>query len=366
MNMHKFSSLLAIALCFIGLASSVSATSITNWIHIGDPGNLEDTILAKDGTSGYGAVDYSFRISEHEITNAQYTEFLNAVAVTDTNSLYWGVMNSHLWGGITRSGSSGNYYYAVKPNMGNRPVNYVSWFDAARYTNWLHNGQPTTGVQDSTTTEDGAYTFIGLETVSPRRPDALYFLPNEHEWHKAAFYEPGAVTHDGDEWYQFTTRSDFHPTPALVDTNGIVTNPGINVINYDDGAIWNGTGTIGNVTNVGDTGSQSYYGVKDMGGNVFEWVEADPTKPDPFEAGLYVVRGGSFANTAGHVRSNERNNGPILDEFGNVIPEAGHIHNVASRFNGFRIATLTIPEPSSVILVSLAAFLFPLSAGRFK
>ena len=26
-------------------------------------------------------------------------------------------------------------------NMGNKPVNYVSFFDAMRFTNWLENGQ---------------------------------------------------------------------------------------------------------------------------------------------------------------------------------------------------------------------------------
>lgn len=38
---------------------------------------------------------------------------------------------------------------------GARPITYVSWFDAARYTNWLHNGQ---GTGD---TETGAYTLNG-------------------------------------------------------------------------------------------------------------------------------------------------------------------------------------------------------------
>jgi len=31
-----------------------------------------------------------------------------------------------------------------------------------------------------------------------------------------------------------------------------------------------------------------------MAGNVFEWVEADPNKSDPFEAEPYIVCGSSF------------------------------------------------------------------------
>ena len=33
----------------------------------------------------FGAVDYVYRISKHEVTNAQYTEFLNAVDPTGAN-----------------------------------------------------------------------------------------------------------------------------------------------------------------------------------------------------------------------------------------------------------------------------------------
>ena len=48
------------------------------------------------------------------------------------------------WGcKIQRSGSSGSYTYSVAADWANRPVNYVSWGDAARFANWLHNGQPT-------------------------------------------------------------------------------------------------------------------------------------------------------------------------------------------------------------------------------
>ncbi len=113
---------------------------MTDWVVIGDPGNPEDTIIARDGSSGYGSVDHVFRIAEYEVSNAQYAEFLNAVAKTDPNQLYWSAMEHQVFGGIVRSGDVGNYTYGLKPNMANKPVNYVSWFDAARYANWIHNG----------------------------------------------------------------------------------------------------------------------------------------------------------------------------------------------------------------------------------
>ena len=73
----------------------------------------------------------------------QYTAFLNGGRNPDTYGLYNTNMGTDLnIKGIVRSGVSGSYSYSVIGD-GNRPVTYVSWFDAARFTNWLHNGQPT-------------------------------------------------------------------------------------------------------------------------------------------------------------------------------------------------------------------------------
>ena len=94
-------------------ASATQAVTF-DWATVGNPGNTPDTEVMNDGTTGYGGVDYTYRISKTEVTNAQYTEFLNAVADTDTNSLYNTSMDSTTFGGITRSGSSGSFTYAVK------------------------------------------------------------------------------------------------------------------------------------------------------------------------------------------------------------------------------------------------------------
>jgi hypothetical protein len=132
-------------------AQPASAIVTIDWVTVGDPGNTADWM-------GYGAVAHVYRISKYEKTNAQYAEFLNAVARTDTYDLYNADMSSG-YGGITRSGSSGSYTYAPIAGREAMPVNYVSWYDSLRFVNWLHNGQPT-GEQDSTTTEGGAYTMI--------------------------------------------------------------------------------------------------------------------------------------------------------------------------------------------------------------
>jgi hypothetical protein len=64
------------------------------------------------GSPTYGAVAYAYRIGQTEVTNSQYVEFLNAAAKSDPYSLYNPTM-AGARGGITRSGTTGNYSYAV-------------------------------------------------------------------------------------------------------------------------------------------------------------------------------------------------------------------------------------------------------------
>src|SRR5205085_1518744 len=122
------------------------------FVTVGDPGNDPDF-------NDKGAVVYNYRIGKFEINNSQYAAFLNAVAADDPHSLYSSNMTFNPHGGITRSGSPGDFSYAPKPGMEHQPVVWVDFYDALRFCNWLHNGQPT-AVEDESTTEDGAYTLL--------------------------------------------------------------------------------------------------------------------------------------------------------------------------------------------------------------
>ena len=89
-------------------------------VTVGNAGNAADTM---GDPNPAGAVAYEYKIGKYEVTNAQYAAFLNAVAATDANNLYNTSMGSNVRGGITRSGVSPNFTYAVKANMGDKPVN---------------------------------------------------------------------------------------------------------------------------------------------------------------------------------------------------------------------------------------------------
>jgi len=220
------------------------------WVPVGSPGNAPDTASNCFGAP-CGQVDYNYYISKYDVTNAQYAEFLNAVAASDPYSLYNPAMGSDASnGGITRSGSSGIYTYAVKAGFAHVPVTYVSFYDAARFANWLSTG----------TTETGAYTLIG-GTPSPsngltvtRNPGAVTFLPSENEWYKAAYYDAATAS-----YFAFPAGSSA-PTEC--------TAPGATPNTANCG------GVVGHVTHVGAyAGSASPNGTFDQGGNVYQWNE---------------------------------------------------------------------------------------------
>jgi len=255
----KTLSLWLAALACLPFGSTASAEAI-QWVTVGDPGNAADTDPA-----GRGAVADSFQIMKYEFTNQQYTDFLNSVAKTDTYSLYNSNMGSNARGGITRSGVSGGYTYAVRSNMGDKPVNYVSWFDAARVSNWYQNGATS-----SSSTETGAYTLVGGQTTGNApavNNGATFYLPTEDQWYKAAYYKGGSTSAG---YWDYATQSDTAPTAVTAGAtgDGSAGSTG-NFANFSNGADWNGQN--GNVTTVGTNGVSSAYGAFDMSGNLTEW-----------------------------------------------------------------------------------------------
>src|SRR4029079_10773318 len=107
-------------------------------------------------------------------------------------------------------GPSGSYSYDVIGSP-NHPVTYVSWGDAARFANWMHNGQPTGG-QGPATTETGAYTLNGATTqvalsAVTRNPGSKWFIPTENEWYKAAYYQPAASGGDADSYWAYPMKT---------------------------------------------------------------------------------------------------------------------------------------------------------------
>lgn len=286
-----------------GLALSplgVSAATITvDTVFVGNAGNAADSL------TGTGAVSYGYYIGTTEVTNAQYVAFLNAVDPdgTNPNQVYNVSMSSTnpvAKGGIdfdteAPTGSK----YRPKPNFADKPVNYVSFYDAARFANWVATGS----------TETGFYNLNGVNAISSQGTHGVgsyVAIANVDEWYKAAYHKNDGVTGN---YYLYPTASDTLPTSATATPTGDIANPGPNVANYNFTANWNGTEDggvgeeLGNVTTVGSAGplSASPYGTFDQGGNVLEWNDdRDGT------TNKHVMRGGSMWLDGSHLESTTR------------------------------------------------------------
>ena len=286
-SLKVFSLWLAAVAC---LAAAPARAGITyDMVTVGNAGNANDT-----GGGLIGAVAYDYQIGKYDVTIGQYTSFLNAVAATDTYSLYTSSMGTNLnIAGISRTGGSGNYTYSVLGSA-NRPITYVSWWDSARFSNWMANGQPT-GAQTSATTENGAYNVNGAisgnavakNVTNPNTSAApTFFIPKENEWYKAAYYSPTLNSGSGG-YYAYATQSDTAP--------GNVVGSGANQANYNNGDDPNQN----YLTDVGAfSGSGSFYGTFDQSGNVLQWNDLDGAAGS--SRGL---RGGSWDLSAFYVSS---------------------------------------------------------------
>jgi formylglycine-generating enzyme required for sulfatase activity len=147
------------------------------------------------------------------------------------------------------------------------PVNFVSFYDALRFANWMNNGE------GSGDTETGAYTLLGgAPTPSngmtvTRNPGATVFVTNEDEWYKAAYYA------GSNSYFDYPAGSNTQmscATPTAVANTANCSN------------------VVLDLTPRGSyPGSPSPSGTFDQGGNVWEWNEANIF-------GSRGMRGGSF------------------------------------------------------------------------
>ncbi len=340
------------------LAVSASAVTI-DLVTVGNAGNANDP-----ATGGvYGAVAYDYQIGKYAVTIGQYAEFLNAVAKTDTYSLYTADMGTQQSiRGISRSGTSGAYTYSVIGPDGvvngqsgaNRPITCVSWFDSARFANWLANGQPT-GAQTSTTTENGAYNVNGATSgtapaknvINPNTSAApTFFIPKENEWYKAAYYSPVLNSGSGG-YYAYATQSNAAPGNIIGST--------ANQANYSTGAGYSVTQSSGYssgqnyLTDVGAfSGSGSFYGTFDQSGNVSQWNDLEGA------AGTSRgYRNGDWSNNrSSNLSSSNRATDPP---------------SFADIYLGFRLAApVAVPEPSTyaMALAGLACGGYPLFRSK--
>ena len=321
LNMRAFASCVAFAAASL---ATVAFGVTVDYATVGNAGNPANT-------NGWGAVSDVFKISKYETSNTQYVEFLNKVdaAGTNPNGVYSSLMGSDALGGITfNAGASSGSKYAVKSgspagspagtSYGSMPVLFTTWFSAARFANWLQNGQQTSAAS----METGAYTLNNQTSgaIVARNAGATNFLPSRDEWYKAGFYNGSSYTNYPTNSASAPTNTVTNVTLANAANYGATVTPTVSPIN------------VGSYVN-----TTSAYGAYDMYANATEYTDTAGTGAD---AGRPQVFSGSWATTLAQTTLWNSTASAI---FRNSTSTTGQV--------GFRVAA--VPEPATIALASV-------------
>lgn len=370
---------------------------------IDDPGNAYDN--PKYGA--LGSVKTVFQMASNDVTAQQYCAFLNSVATNeDPYKLYDSRMTSDSnIACITRTAGSTNYNsnhiaipgppfsYAPIPGREQLPITYVSGASAARFCNWMENGQPI-GVEGPETTERGSFEIIYTTncttnyvtnpptrypngTVTPGNvvtnvvsdvlitvnlnEKALWSIATEDQWYKAAYYKKATVGMDGftnnDQlYYCYGTGSDEFPQNSIELADQT---------NNDVNFCVDGQYTMSNAPYITPVGmfkkTKSPFGLYDMSGNVDQWVLYPVITPTGSTEWCFALRGGSWKSTnvpppwdgsvtikTGEIGSTSKRRLP-------PIPVGGDTNNLAYSFLlttntiGFRLVYNAPPPPPDLM-----------------
>ena len=256
-----------------------------DFVDIGNAGNTGDTANTVNGVNP-GAVAYDYSIGKFEVTADQWAAVIAADSV---------VGNAGSWSGSQPTASS-------------------SWYEAAKFANWLTSGNALQGAYTFT----DSTTFTGVDRATALTTyGTIYVLPSEDEWYKAAYLKS-----DGSGYTTYATGDSVPTAGTEANYNGV------------NSEAWN----------VG-SGIEENNGTYDMGGNVFEWGESafDGTLDDPNES--RVLRGGAWNYASFALQSSIRLiNAPTIET-----------NNLGFRVASVSAAVAVVPEPSSVGLLVIGA-----------
>ena len=297
--------ILLLTLLALGYQSASAITVIENFgsganafsmdfVTIGNPNNAADTTGAPNPA---GSVGYIYNLGKYEVSRDMITKANSAGSL-----------------GITMADMSD-----MGGNGVNRPATGISWYEAARYVNWLNTSTGGTA----------AYKFSGSTFQLWSEGDAgynannmfrnslaKYVIASRNEWYKGAYGKA-----DG-SWSNFPNGSDSAPTMVASGTTA-------NTAVYEHGS---STGPA-DITNAGGL---SAYATMGQGGNVLEWNETAFDGINSTADESRELRGGSWSFNVGNLDASSR---------GEVNP--------ASEYYGIGFRVASVPEPSTGLLVLL-------------
>jgi len=268
------------------------------FVPIGNPNNVADTTGSPNPA---GSVAYTYNLGKYEVSRDMIDKANSAgglgITITDMSS----------YGG----------------NGVNRPATGITWYQAAKFVNWLNTSTGGTAAYKF----DGSGTFQlwseGDAGYNPnnqfRNSRAKYVIASSDEWYKGAYGSPNGT------WYDYATGSNSAPT---VVTSGVAANTAV----Y-------GQSTSTGPADITNAGGLSAYGTMAQGGNVFEWVETAQDGSNNITDENRESRGGRWNSTNGSLSASTRVNLGLAPSGEN------------SPYIGFRVAS--VPEPSTLSLLAV-------------
>jgi formylglycine-generating enzyme required for sulfatase activity len=276
-----------------------------DFVTIGNPGNAADTTGSPNPA---GSVPYTYNLGKYEVSRGQIDK-ANAAG-----SLGITLQDMSSYGG----------------NGVNRPATGISWYEAAKFVNWLNTSTGGTaaykfvgGTFQLWSSTDAGYNASNLF----RNSNAKFWLPTTDEWYKGAYGKA-----DG-SWSNFPNGTDSAPTAVA---GGTAANTAV----YD--------GQQSGFADITSAGGLSAYGTMGQGGNVWEWNETayDGTNDTAGEG--RTMRGGALYS----------GDSSILDASYRPISNP----SIEYYTYGFRVASL--PEPSSLSMLALGGVVLVLGRRR--
>jgi len=264
---------------------------------IGNVGNAADT-------TGYGSVGYTYRIGTYDISQSQ----------------------------IDKATASGLAHVTAGAWSGDQPAANISWFESAAFVNWLNTSKGFQAAYNLTwsgnTWSMALWTAAdaGYDPSNPFRNSlALYVLPSQNEFYKAAFGKS-----DGSGYYLYSTASNVKPTLGSDIAWG--TQP---------------------PSSVYAQGKSSSYGTVGQFGDVWQWEESNYSGNNNNPTGNRAGRGILWQSQWKYDSSTLVEADPTFE----------------ANWYGFRVAEITannIPEPSTYALFGIGAIGLLIVIGRRK
>jgi len=271
-----------------------------DFVTIGNPNNAADTTGNHNERFPIGSVAYTYNLGKYEVSREQIDKANLAGSL-----------------GITLADMSD-----YGGNGVNRPATGVTWYEAAKYVNWLNTSRPGgtaaykfdgSGNFQLWSAGDAGYNANNLF----RNSLAKYVIASRDEWYKGAYRKA-----DG-SWSYFPNGTDSAPTAVAGGTEANTA-----VTDFQSGP-----------ADITIAGGLSPYGTMGQGGNVWEWMETAVDGINNTLGESREMRGGSWDSEVDASAASFR------DYFISDDPP-NELFNL-----GFRV--VSVPEPSALSLLAV-------------